>query len=457
MSGRALIYKNVCRVDIPEDMNFCRSEGWQIEEVACDHPLEDGEIVDGSVDLHITVGEGECTSLWREIAGQHTRVSTSCGSDTPDVLDNEVEAGFCGYAVATDRSGNHSAAQQIPCSQAPAVTPPSPPQIVSLAANTDTADFSWRLPLEPSAVTLIELSSDVESSTQTTSDFQLISVPHAGFNPSLRFDRSTDIHGLLGGRDQWCIRMKSLAPAVAGSQQALSSEWSNKLCTTRRANGLNETAYLPWPKIKPRSLQTGWPEVLNAAEFVDDEQGLDYEKMPLVMPLSANPITVSDVRYRTCSFVSRPENYIETAKELIFASVASCGSMSAVNEISRSLQDKIGLPLIVYRQARTPQGAEGRWIQVSPLINEVYWQQTLTKNGSEQFYRWVFRDPHFSFMRKEYSEPENWYFSFVDRYPTIAGYAYRYQFVNFTETHAIEKINQTEWISTQASASATGR
>ena len=455
--GRELIYKDVCRVTIPGDMNFCASEAWQIEEVACDHPLEDGEIIDGSVDLHITVGEGECTSLWRNIAGQQTRVSTSCGSDTPQILDYEAEAGFCGYAVATDSSGNHSAAEQIPCGQAATITPPSPPQIISLDANTDTADFSWRLPLEPSALTMIELSSDREDLKFNSLDFQVMTIPHPGFNPALRMDSSADIYALLGARDQWCIRMKSIAPAVAEGQRALSSSWSNKMCTTRRSNSLNDIVYLPWPKTKALPLQSGWPEVLSTAEFVDDEQGMRYEQTSLVIPLSENPITITDTSYSSCHFESRAENYDESGKELIFAAEATCLSMTAITNVETALRNKIGLPLLVYRQARTPEGTEGNWIQVSPLIEKTYWQQIPTKSGVTEEDIWVLSDPHFNFIRKDYSEPESWYFSFVDRYPYIAGYSYRYQFVSFTETHAIKKLNQTEWKLTQETTSAAGR
>lgn len=426
-----------CQAAIPDNMDICKVGGWQLTQSDCQQAVNNGDILDSDFTVTIEATEfNACVIYMKKITGEFTRGASSCGTNTPGSLVIQVSPGECGFAQQQNKNGSQSPIAEIPCTTAASSSPPGPPQIISFTAGESRSDFSWRLPLEPVAVTLIEISSDVDESVADPSDKQLISVANAGFNPGKVFDGySTDIHTLLGERDQWCIRMKSIAPVKQDAAQVPSSEWSNRICNTRRSGSNVNTEYLPWPKLDVISMQTLRFPVMAAKGIVDAQRGMAYEKMPFVIPF-ALPTT----ELLKCVISGRTVNYEEPMAVnrglLLFARSVECPTLNAVEKLQQGKM--IDLPFIVYRQARTPEGVAGSWIQVSPLINKVYWEHQFVQGATTS--RWAFKDPYFKFLRVSYENDNFWMLSYVDRYPHIAGYEYRYQIVSFNKDRAIQKI-----------------
>jgi len=427
-----------CKVSIPEEMDLCSSGSWQLSKKTCDQPVSDGDIVDNPVQITITAQEEDnCLVVFREIAGQYTRVASSCGTENPGTIEYLAEPGSCGFTQAIDPSGNISPMEQLPCTTAASVTPPSPPQIISFIAGQEATNFSWRLPLEPVAVTLIEISSDIDESVAEASDQQFVSVPNAGFNPGKLFNDSTEIHALIGLRDQWCIRMKSIAPGTQDAEQVLSSDWSNRLCSTRRLGSDLSTDYLPWPKVKTVAVQKNLG-VHAAKDYVDtgSSEGMAYEKMAMVIIFGGTLPITTDIE---CQIQSKSGNYHEENAQdigsLLFGRHAECYSLSSVLKLQQIKHFE--LPFIAYRQGRTPLGEVGPWVQVSPLIDNIHWEFVNGAKGPS----WLLDDPYFKFFRQGYDATNSWNLSYVDRYPHIAGYDYRYQIVTFNDEHAISEIH----------------
>jgi len=452
-ANRVLIYAGVssdpnaqsyCKVSLHHDMKLCKGGAWQLSKKDCDQPLTDGEMLvpNSTVLYRLSSSEpGSCIDVIEEIDGEETRVSSSCGKANSTLLEFEASPGFCGYAVARDASGNTSPWAELPCSHAASVNPPNPPQLISLAANTNTAVYSWRLPLDPVAVTLVELSSDL-SPEFDASDRQIISVPSAGFEPGRIFeDYSSAIHLLQGSRDQWCVRMKVIAPIAANSTEPLSSEWSNKMCRIRRANNIVSTEYLPWPKVDNLSVTTDLPLLL-ASNIAAEGSSMSYETMPIMINFGARTIDGQN-----CII----HNITETveAEPLFFGRDLVCNSMAETIK-QTMLPD---LPFVLYRQAETSDGVRGNWIQVSPVIDKVHWHQQFIKGDSNN--SWKLDDPYFRLFRTPEMPDTAWYLSYLDSYPYNASYKYRYQMVIFSEQRAIRKIRQSTWIQTQTVSEST--
>ena len=450
--GRELIYpgaepgslqQSYCQVAIPESMDLCKTGSWKLEKASCEQPVITGDIVDGPVLITVnTEEEGGCVILWSKIAGQYTRVGSSCGTDQLSSLVYEAQPGECIFGQSQDTSGNQSPLTEVVCTTAASSSPPGPPQVISFNAGTDSSDFSWRLPLEPTAITLVEITSDVSENEQSESDFQLLSIPNAGFIPGKIFEDTASIHQLIGARDQWCIRMKALAPVAQDALEALSSDWSNRICSTRRTRTDLSTEYMPWPLVENVSVEHGF-NVRATKDFIDTAQGMAYEKTSIIIPFASPTIIAlgnDEGGVLDCIINDRSANFDETDSTdsglLLLGRNVTCPSLFSKERLQ--VKPLIDLPFIVYRQARTVGGEVGKWVQVSPLINTIFWEFFLDKDNVTKI--WRLNDPYFKFFRPTYSPSSLWVLSFIDRYPHIAGYEYRYQLVSFTEDHAIDTI-----------------
>ncbi len=452
-ANRVLIYPGVsadddspapyCKVALHPDMNLCKAGAWQLVKKSCDQPLTDGEIVEPNSTILYTLASaepGSCIEVMEEIDGSYTRVASSCGESNSTLLEFAAQPGFCGHAVAQDSSGNTSPWAVLPCSSPAPVNPPNPPQIISLSANVDTAVFSWRLPLDPVSVTLIELSSD-QSPAIDDSDRQLITVPNAGFQPGRIFeDHSTAIHLLEGSREQWCVRMKAIAPIADGATVPLSSRWSNKVCRFRSTSNVESTTYFPWPKVENLQVKMNLPVIL-ASDLAVSGSSMPFESMPIMINFGLH-----EIDGQSCII----HDITETAElePLFFGRDMTCFSMAATLEQSM-VSD---LPFILYRQAETATGERSNWIQVSPLIDKVHWDQTFDKDENQNI--WKLNDPYFRFFRIPSLPDGGWFLSYSDRYPYVSGYKYRYQMVIFSEQHAIRAIRQSSWVQTQTVSEA---
>lgn len=456
-SGRSLLYPGqypetsdtvtdtppiYCAADFPATMDLCKSGAWQLHVSQCEtqEPVTEGDFGSGPVTFTGHTSDGDtCLEYYEMIAGQRRLMGTSCGTDTPELLVVEFDGGLaCGNLVARDSSNNTSEPAEIPCNRIQTDrTPPSPPQVISLNAFSDHLDFSWRSPLKPTSATLIEITSDLGDE-----DTQLLSFPANNQEPGLEFDGSTLIHTLVGARDMWCIRAMAVGLAAEG-QRAQRSAWSGKLCKVRRENGLNETEYLPWPTIQP--LDAGPPLVVElAADYVSDLQGEDPEDLPILIHYSAfnNLFLETDSGGVGLCFGYQEINPLNPERHHLLAEDFAC-----LDSGRHLIDSRIETPFMVYRQARSPQGDTGPWVQVSPLIESIHWKKSLDKDSLTPIN--TLSDPYFAMYRYEYSELQNgvpWHLGFVDRYPYILGYEYRYQTLTFTPEHAINAWRLSDWV-----------
>ena len=412
------------------------------KECDTDEVVTDGSFGTGDVTLTISTDDGSCSEYYEDIAGQQKLIATSCGTDTPGVLTIVFEDGLvCGSVIARDSSNNRSEAVTIPCNIVANPEPPSPPQIISLDALIESLDFSWRSPLQPTSATLIEISSDVGAE-----DTRIISFPANNQQPGFEFSDSAVVHTLVGARDQWCVRAMAVGLA-AGNQAALHSPWSGMLCRTRRENGLNETEYLPWPTIRPLSAGASLTVEL-AADYASDLQGEDPENLPILLKQGTftNLFRAADAGgTEICIGYLQVVDPLNSNKHHILTQDFICRN-AGKNIINGETED---MPFMVYRQARSPSGDTGSWVQVSPLLESIYWEKGYDK-GLQVIN--TLSDPYFSMYRHEYVEERDaapWYLGFVDRYPYILGYQYRYQTVVFTTPqHAIKSWHLSDWILT---------
>ncbi len=432
-------YKNAyCVADIPADMDLCKSGSWQLSETTCSEnlPLGEGEVTDGPVTVGISTGEiGACLEYHDTIAGQRTLTHTSCGTDTPGYLEIVVENGFaCGTAVARDESSNISSSVALPCTVVGVDDPISPPQMLSLSTALESLTFSWRTPLQLTASTLIEISSDIDST-----DTQILTFANEGLESGRVFnDKTAVINELLTSRDQWCVRGLSVGAQIEG-QSARFSGWSGSLCKTRRASGPDEVSYLPWPKISP--LPAGAPlKVELARDYVSDQQGQEQDKLAVLIHFAARQ-GLFNADDGMCQYVSDGATGAVVFSGL-FLSEFHCSLAGKAR-----IENPLALPFILYRQGRSPDGSKGTWVQVSPLKTEIKWTASAKLGSSLRYY---LSDDNFVLYRHSYSEDiygSEWQLAYRDYYPYIRGYDYRYQMVTFTDKHAIESWRLSDWVS----------
>ena len=441
-----------CEVDIPGQMDLCKSGSWALQPATCEvlEPLEGGDLTSGPVRVTITAGdEDSCVEYYDTVAGIESLIHTSCGSDTPGILEFDVDGGFvCGSAIARDASNNASASIPLPCTLAGADEPPSPPQLLTLDSGGESLQFSWRTPLQPTSVTLIEIRSDVDAEDASDTDVQLLTFPNAGLQSGQLFEEVATIHSLIGSRDQWCIRALAVGPQVSG-ETALFSEWSGSLCKTRRANQSGEITYIPWPKIS--GLQQGAPlDIKLAKDYVDAGQGQEVDKLPLLVSLGSKPRLFSDNSFSGnnpfCHYIKDSGETLPDFSSLFFNHFYCSASGKAM------IEQDVKLPFMLYRQGRTPDGDTGPWVQVSSLESRINWHlYDLSKLEStvEDGIAYQLADEHFVLYRESSStDPYDsiWQLAYRDTYPYINGYDYRYQMVSFSSRHAINAWRISPWV-----------
>jgi hypothetical protein len=361
-----------------------------------------------------------------DIGGDFAREATSCNSATPGRLDHEIPSGFfCGYAVTRDANNNVSTAAVLPCAAIGTASAklPTTPQPVAFAVSADTADFSWRLPIEPVAVTLVSLE---HASGDGSSDRELISIPSPGSGSGEVIDHSVSVPPLTAASDEFCVRFQALAPHTA-SNEAPRSGWSAPRCVTRRASGSDIPTYLPWPivdsAVEGAPLQAGIQPLLGGSSAT----GLMYVELAeiqdeklVVTPCAQVPGTVAPGALFFYSLIcNRP---------------GMLGAQAAVNA---------AVPLLMYRQGRDASGNAGDWIQVSPLIEFAHFDSVAADaEGRDR----LLNDPYVFLKTSTDAGGVRHRFVFLDRYPYRNG-DYRYQAVYFDDDQRITRWRRSEWIS----------
>lgn len=444
-----------CKADIPNELDLCKSGTWAFQSSSCDvlERVNPGEVTEGPLRVTINAGdENSCVEYYETINGQEALLESSCGTDTPGQLVFEVEGGLlCGSVIARDDSNNASAPVSLPCNVIANDNVPSPPQLLTLDAYDDRLDFSWRTPIQPTSVTLVEIRSDVDTSSVTESDYQLLTFPNEGLESGRVFDESSTIHTLLNNRDQWCIRALAVGPQISG-QTPRFSEWSSSLCKTRRANIAQEVSYIPWPKIP--ALEQGRPLSLRLAkDYVDDRQGQAVDRLPILVYLGAKANLFSGAD-PLCHYLTEQGETEPDFSNLFFTDFYCSPAGKSVIEFD------VPTPFLLYRQGRTPDGERGPWVQVSALEPKIDWAlYGLGKLEKETGgFAYQLSDEHFVMYREDSSQAateSQWHLAYRDYYPYINGYDYRYQLVMFNQRHAISSWRMSDWITAGLDSSET--
>ena len=294
---------------------------------------------------------------------------------------------------------------------------PTMPQPVSIDVDDTTADISWRLPVEPIAATLVSLDQKLGDGTI---DRQYVSVPVAGSGSGNVIADSIDVPGLIGTTDEFCVRYKALAPNT-GVSNSRSSEWSPQQCVTRRSSGAEIHVYLPWPLVPAATEGAALTVALQGPGPGDDAFGLIY------VDLGRIDVGFSSPRTPSCETVPRAFFY-----------GAICTQAGR-----QSMQAKgIANPFVVYRQSRDASGVTGNWIQVSPLIDYMHFDNVAPDAQGRAF---NLNDPHIG--TRLIPADSDWRLACMESYPYTEG-EYRYQIVYFDGSHRIIRWRQSDWIST---------
>jgi len=416
--------------DLPEedrDLAFCRAGGARLvptyKEVLV--PASTGDV---SSQLSLVIVQrpapNTCVTLYENIDGASVKVATSCGDETNlGLIQHRIDSGFfCGYAVAQDENNNISLSVQTPCTAiiAEQPKPPATPQPVEFTVGANVAEFGWRLPVEPVAVTLARLEHRPGDGTRKRT---IHSIPSPGIGGGEVVRHAVDVPELLGERDEWCISLLAVGPNAVATD-AKTSDWSAPRCVYRRSDDEDVPKYLPWPAV----VDAAQGDPLRAGVQRFGPIGLLYVD---VLPIGSVDRDTLQLR---CLF---------NPQKSIFFMDAKCAEEGKL--LSDALLES-ALHFVVYRQSRREWEAESDWVQVSPLLEFAHWDDYEPEDGEPKFIGRYLRDPYIKMRRDSLSEPSPQVFAFVDRYPYGMGRSYRYQIVYFSEDHRIVRTRQSDWV-----------
>jgi hypothetical protein len=297
---------------------------------------------------------------------------------------------------------------------------------------------SWRAPLQPTASVLLEFTS------ADRNEQQVVSAP---VDQSTDLAQQTELAIEASGlsQEQWCVRAKAIGPAPSDGL-AKASDWSNPFCKTRRADN-SIVEYLPWPEVRP--VAASKISLARAADVIETYQGQHWESQFLLLNFGAylggfdsySENGVGEQGGQSCvGFVDQER---ATELDLLLNPICRSAGRAQID----ALFDK---PKLIYRQGRTAEGELSRWVQVTPMLPALYWEDSLFKKGEYAGApRFQLNDPYFKVYRPSWSLSVNdtpWILAFVDRYPHRQGYDYRYQIISFNDDMKIVKRQSTDWI-----------
>lgn len=434
-----------CTVPVEDPARFCQSGDVALVRDACERqPVAAGDTLPGSVYVDVAFPPGTCGSLFRRIAGRNTRVASSCGTATPErIEDFELAAGVgCFHATTQDEQNNQSATRYAGCIAAGGqqFAPPSPPQPVALEFSGRRATARWAQSPEPITVTMIEL---MRERGQTPDSTILQAVPSAGASISTAIqaqgvplpDELADAAAL---GERWCLRLRAIGPAGAGVDAPV-SDWSAPLCA-ERSDQYVPPDYLPWPVVaqapEGEALTVLRGDQLMPANLEEQTAWL-IPLAPAFSRVSISACNLADL----LGFDGKPR------------SAGSFIQPTCSLAESRQLRASLGevLDFIVYRQARSPDGVTSDWMEVSPLIDRLHFERIGGLRG-EPFDRLA--DPFIKLI-EDPDLPGGFQLAYHDRRTRLVGYDYRYQLVFLTADHGIRRWRQTPWVDSGSAAVAT--
>ncbi|WP_348675420.1 hypothetical protein, partial [uncultured Abyssibacter sp.] len=431
-----------CNMPVGDGARFCDSGDVAIVRDGCDRrAAEPGESVPGAVYVNVEFPPGTCGSLFRQIAGRNTRVATSCGTDTPEVIDGyELDAGVgCFHAVTQDEHNNLSASSFAGCIAAGGqqFAAPSTPQPVALEFADTRATARWKLSPEPVTVTMVELTRERDSADGGT---VVRAVPNAGGAITTDvLSQGLDIPQLLADADdageRWCLRLRAIGPSAEGVDAPV-SPWSAPLCS-ERSDSFVAPEYLPWPVVE----QAPEGDALALLQGIDLNPTDLEEQTAVLIPLAP---AFRGVSISACNLAEILGFNEKPRSEGAFIEPAC--SLAESSELRAALGNV--LDFVVYRQARGPDGAIGDWMEVSPLIDRLHFDRI---GGVRADPIDVLADPFIKLIE----DPDfngGFQLAYYDRQTRLVGYDYRYQIVYFTADNRIRQWRQTPWLESESSS-----
>ena len=440
-----------CSAPVPAGTTWCGAHDFTLVPTYCDteQPVSGGEVITGPLIIRGSTAatEDQCMSVYKSTSGGSQRLGTSCGTDTPTTIEVTVDSGlFCGYVVSHDSNNNVSVPRQIPCVlvRPEQLKAPAPPQLVAFDAGETEAEFSWRLPIDPVAVLMARLEHRTADGQER---IDYLPVPVSGRGSADVEVFRTAIPELAGDQDELCLSLRALGPDHREGQ-VLMSAWSSPRCIQRERNPVAAPVYLPWPVIA-RVQQGAGLTVAQIGEYARQ----DYPSFEVVTHfLDLGPVTDISAQGEAESGCFYWDQYnppgddsspVLPVRRLFPQLICDGAGKTQVEGILAGYR-----AVMVYRQARTPDGNLSDWVQVTPLLDYVHWEQYLSpdnRSGRMHSVHYL-NDPYvYLYARDE----DDWRLALVDRHPIRAGNEYRYQMVFFDPSHRIAQWRESPWMTSQ--------
>lgn len=418
-------------------LDMCALGTMRVKPVQCEGQVEAPEgVVSGPLTIRAEpVDLNHCVTLSQQIMGDQITLGTSCGAEDP-VLEYEHTFGeFCGFAVSQDGNNNVSATTQIGCRSVPAdsdwtLAPALPIELTPLA---DQMDLQWRMPSQVQAVVELELT----RTEPTGQDPIRTTVPAIDLSRGGEQQTRLDIPPLGTEDEEWCMRLRTFAPSSQVGEPHYSN-WSAPLCTARTETPTAPPEWLPWPQLA--EIPEGEPLTV--------QQSADVETVSSQIPVSNGLyIPLGELFYNTgdCDTNAYTRGVIGSVDATPPENGLYLAQLNCTTSGYGKAQSLAGahLDMMVFRQARSPQGNTSEYVQVSPLMDYVHWEPVydLKETGViaqrlHDPFIWAIADADY-FNRIE--------LVFFDRAGLLESYDYRYQVVYFDDEKRLRQWRATEW------------
>lgn len=438
-----------CKVAIPKDFSFFQAGSIEIVP-SSDTVLEDADAGDdmpigGATVIVKPPNNRSCIALFEYIDSTATRIGSTCD---PEGLTYRPGAGsFCGYAVTMDENNNISASVHFPCTLSPAYNKAlGAPQILSLDINETEATFTFRMPAEQAAVTMIRLDHD---KGEGGNDRKITSIPSINFSSGEIISHTVPVGTLQNTKDNFCLSLKAI-PRSSGDS-SLNSPWSKKRCYTRTSDGEEDKpTYLPWPTVKSAKEAEplfGGSFSFGSISLMLQNTTRDILEFPLTF-LHGELAGKCQVRSKGKVPIPYLANSTSVSEEVICTD-------AGYKVIKNALKPQLNY--LLYRQKRAESEPEGDWIQVSPLIEFTHFDEISPPlQVKNLLFKWRLNDPFIKFVK--FDDKDFYLFIHHDRYPFVTDiafgqkskfgntpYEFRYQAVYFDNTHKPIRWRKSDW------------
>ena len=272
-------------------------------------------------------------------------------------------------------------------------------------------------------------------------------LPATNLEPGQIVSHNLPVDALQLSKDRFCLSIQAIA-SNSGNGVSLRSPWSKQRCYTRLAGGEEDLpVYLPWPDIDGPS----------QGDTLLGGLVTNFRKVPdfLAMRLAREPGLLEGCeRLLPGQIPGQQPDPFQPEEEANRFDDLECtdAGMAAVKAALKPVMN-----FILYRQTRVMGGEAGDWIQVTPLIDYVHFDDIPPRQPSEKdasLIEWRLNDPYVKFIYNGTGiANDTLSFILLDRYPFSSyadilfsqPYEYRYQAVYFDDRHRPVRWQQTNW------------